>query len=159
MTFKGYVGHIKFDDQGNVIESKNVENPKEWAEIIKFNVKKGNEEARELGLGRMNGFAMIGKDYSLTFMKNGAYLVKTREVDWHDLFVKYTYSYTTLITGLFLTILSIIIFLIDVTPAINYIPYFNQLAPEPKFFIPILILLVGVVLLGISKSKFNYRLE
>lgn len=30
MTFKGYVGHIKFDDQGNVIESKNVENPKEW---------------------------------------------------------------------------------------------------------------------------------
>lgn len=45
-----------------MIESKNVENPKEWAEIIKFNVKKGNEEARELGFGHMNGFAMIGKD-------------------------------------------------------------------------------------------------
>lgn len=156
---KGYVGHIKLDDQGNVIESKGVDNPNDWAEVIKFNVKKGNEEARELGFGKMNGFAMIGKDYSLTFMKNGAYIVKTNEADWHEIFVKYTYSYTTLIVGLFLTILSIIIFIIDFTPAINYIPYFNQMAPEPRIYIPTILIILGVIVLAASKSKFNYRLD
>jgi hypothetical protein len=156
---RGVHGYIKINDEGKVIESQNVENPEQWAEIITYNVKKGNEEARELGFGRMNGFAMIGKEYSLTFMKGGAYIVKTNEVNWQELFIKYTYSMTTLIAGIVLTALAILFFIIDLTPLVNSIPYVNSLAPEPRFYIPSILIIIGVILLATSKSKFNYRLS
>ena len=155
---RGVHGYIKINEEGKVVESQNVENPELWAEIITYNVKKGNEEARELGFGRMNGFAMIGKEYSLTFMKGGAYIVKTNEVNWQELFVKYTYSYSVLIAGIILTALAIIFFGLDFSPLIKSIPYVNSLAPEPRIYIPMILIIIGVLLLASSRSKFNYRL-
>lgn len=59
-------------------------------DIIKYNVAKGNEEAKELGFSRLNRFVMIGSSKSLTFMKNKAF-VDTTKADWQELFVTYTY--------------------------------------------------------------------
>jgi hypothetical protein len=33
------------------------------------------------------------------------------------------------------------------------------LAPEPRFYIPSVLIIIGVILLAASKSKFNYRLS
>ena len=60
------------------------------AEYISFNVKKGNEEAKELGFNKLHGFAMFGSDNSLAFMKNLALVVDTDKTDFNDLF---TYLY------------------------------------------------------------------
>ena len=85
IKIKGYIGHVKINDQGKVEES-NMENAEKIAEFISFNVKKGNEEAKELGFNKLHGFAMFGSDKSLAFMKNLALVVDTDKTDFNDLF-------------------------------------------------------------------------
>lgn len=148
---KGYYGHIAIDENGKVIES-NLENPEEWANVLTFNVKKGNEEAKELGFNRMNGFAMFGSNYSLAFMKNMGVVVDTRKADWQELFTFYTYSVSVLIVGIVITAISIILF------GLAFTPYMNWIAPEPRFYFPILLLIIGIVFLVASKSSMAYRL-
>ncbi|MEM0264310.1 MAG: hypothetical protein QXQ01_08190 [Saccharolobus sp.] len=53
IKIKGYIGHVKINDQGKVEES-NIENAEKIAEFISFNVKKGNEEAKELGFNKLH---------------------------------------------------------------------------------------------------------
>ncbi|BFH72345.1 hypothetical protein SJAV_02890 [Sulfurisphaera javensis] len=149
---KGYYGHIAVDENGNVTNSKNIDNPEEWAKVVSFNVKKGNEEAKELGFNKMNGFAMIGRDYTLTFMKGLGVVVDTKKADWQELFTYYTYSWSILITGIIITALSIILF------GLAFTPYMSWLAPEPRFYLPSILVIVGIMLLVASKSSMAYRL-
>ncbi len=152
MKIKGYLGHVKVDNQGNVKES-DIENAKDIAEILKNNIQKGNEEAKELGFSKINGFAMFGSQKSLAFMKNEAVLVDTRKADWEELFVKYTFIKSWLAGGIVLTVLSIIMYYLAIFT--SYLDYF---APEPRLYLPTIILLIGVFMLALSKSKYSYRL-
>ncbi|TRM80189.1 hypothetical protein DJ524_08440, partial [Sulfolobus sp. D5] len=111
---KGYVGHIKIDEQGKIIESRNVENPAKLAEVINFNLKRGNEEARELGFNKMNGFAIFGEKESLVFMKGLGVVVDSQKVDWQDVFTYYTFNVAFCATGVVLTVLSLILFYIAI---------------------------------------------
>ncbi|QIW24561.1 hypothetical protein EWF20_10745 [Sulfolobus sp. S-194] len=149
---KGYKGHIALNEEGKVIQAKNLENEEEWANVLKFNVEKGNEEAKELGFNKMNGFAMIGSNYSLAFMKGLGVVVDTRKADWQELFIYYTYSWSVLITGIVITALSIILF------GLAFTSYMSWLAPEPRFYLPAILLIVGIVFLAASKSSMAYRL-
>lgn len=149
---KGYYGHVVVNDKGEAVQAENVEEKDKWAKVISFNVKKGNEEARELGFSRMNGFAMFGSNYSLAFMKGLGVVVKTKEADWQELFTYYTYSMTILISGIIVTIISFILF------GLAFTPVMSGLAPEPRFYGPAILLLIGVVLLASSKSSMSYRL-
>ncbi len=151
---KGYVGHIKIDEQGRIVESKNIANPAKLAEIVNVNLKKGNEEARELGFKRMNGFAMFGEKESLAFMKGLGVVVDSEKVDWQDLFVYYTFNVAFCATGVILTVFSLILFYIAIFTKFMYF-----LAPEPRFYIPTILIIIGVFFLAISKSKLAYRLE
>ncbi|AWR95813.1 DUF2173 family protein [Acidianus brierleyi] len=153
MKIKGYLGHVKVDNQGNVKES-DIENAKDVAEILRNNIQKGNEEAKELGFSKINGFAMFGSQKSLAFMKNEAVLVDTKKADWEELFVKYTFIKSWLVGGIVLTVLSIIMYYLAIFT--NYLDYF---APEPRLYAPTIILLIGIFMLALSKSKYSYRLE
>ncbi len=152
---KGYVGSVKIDDSGSVVWTDlDKEDAEEIAKILKFNVQKGNEEARELGFSKMHGFAMFGSENSLTFMKNKALLVRTKEADWQDLFVMYTYIKSWLAGGIALIAISIIMFFLAIfTSALDYF------APEPRLYLPSILLLIGVFMVGLSKTRFSYRLE
>nr|WP_276321728.1 hypothetical protein [Saccharolobus shibatae] len=151
---KGYVGHIKINEEGKIEESSNIDYPSKLVDIIKFNLKKGNEEAKELGFNKINGFAMFGSDKSLTFMKGLAIVVDNEKADWQDLFTYYTYNKTFIITGVVLVILSILLFYYGLLTSV-----FNFMAPEPRIYIPTILLLIGVIFLALSKSTFSYRLE
>lgn len=153
MKIKGYIGHVKIDTQGNVKES-DIENANDVAEILKNNIQKGNEEAKELGFSKINGFAMLGSQKSLAFMKNEAVLVDTKKADWEELFVKYTFIKSWLVGGIVLTVLSIIMYYLAIFT--SYLDYF---APEPRLYAPTIILLIGIFMLALSKSKYSYRLE
>ena len=149
---KGYYGYVKIDEQGNAVQAENVENKEEWAKVISYNLKKGNEEAKELGFNKMNGFAMFGSNYSLTFMKDLGVIVNTKEADWQELFTYYTYSLSVLITGIVITAISIVLF------GLAFTPYMDWLAPEPRFYLPSILIIVGIVFLFSSKSSMAYRL-
>lgn len=149
---KGFYGYVAIDDNGKVTQSKNVDNPDEWAEVLSFNTKKGNEEAKEMGFNRMNGFAMIGSNYSLAFMKGLGVIVDTKKADWQELFTYYTYSWSILIAGIVVTAISIILF------GLAFTPYMSWLAPEPRFYLPSILIIIGVILLASSKSSLAYRL-
>ncbi|QXJ31304.1 hypothetical protein [Saccharolobus shibatae] len=151
---KGYVGHIKINEEGKIEESSNIDYSSKLVDIIKFNLKKGNEEAKELGFNKINGFAMFGSDKSLTFMKGLAIVVDNEKADWQDLFTYYTYNKTFIITGVVLVILSILLFYYGLLTSV-----FNFMAPEPRIYIPTILLLIGVIFLALSKSTFSYRLE
>lgn len=150
---KGYIGELELDEKGNVKKS-NLDNAQTLAEILKFNVNKGNEEAKELGFSKLHGFAMIGSDKSITFMKNKAYVVETSKADWQQIFVTYTFIKSWCAGGVALFIISIIWFALALTT-----PYLNYFAPEPKFYIPTLLLLISIFMMSLSKSRFSYRLE
>lgn len=150
---KGYVGHIKIGKNGKVVESNNVENPERLAQVLDFDVKKGNEEAKELGFRKMHGFAIIGERKSLTFMKGEAIIVETDKADWQELFLHYVYDKGFIAVGAVLLVLAAVIFSIDVfTTAMEW------LAPEPRYYIPLLMALIGVFFLGVSKTSLSYRL-
>ncbi|AAK42762.1 hypothetical protein SULI_02270 [Saccharolobus solfataricus] len=151
---KGYEGHVKIDENGEIEESSNIENLSKLVELIKFNLKKGNEEAKQLGFNKLNGFAMFGSNKSLTFMKGLAIVVDNDKADWQDLFTYYTYNKTFIITGGVLVLLSILLFYYGLLT-----PMFNFMAPEPRIYIPTILLLIGVIFLILSKSTFSYRLE
>ncbi|MCI2414007.1 MAG: hypothetical protein MPF33_01950 [Candidatus Aramenus sp.] len=152
---KGYVGSVKIDDSGNVVRTDlDKEEAEEIANALKFNVQKGNEEARELGFSKMHGFAMFGSEKSLAFMKNKALLVRTKEADWQELFVMYTYIKSWLAGGIALIAISIVMFILAIfTSALDYF------APEPRLYLPSILLLIGVFMVGLSKTRFSYRLE
>jgi len=149
---KGYYGYVKIDEQGNAVQAENVENKEEWARVISSNLKKGNEETKELGFSRMNGFAMFGSNYSLAFMKDLGVIVNTKEADWQELFTYYTYSLSLLIIGIVITAISIVLY------GLAFTPYMNWLAPEPRYFIPTMLIIAGIVFLFSSKSSMAYRL-
>ena len=150
---KGYVGHIKMSKDGRVVESNNVENPEKLAQVLDFDVKKGNEEARELGFGRMHGFAIIGEKKSLTFMKGEALIVETDKADWQELFLHYVYNKGYIVVGAVLLVLTALILYLDIfTSAMDW------LAPEPRYYIPTILALIGVFFLGVSKTSLSYRL-
>ncbi len=151
---KGYIGHIKINEEGKIEESSNIDYPSKLVDIIKFNLKKGNEEAKELGFNKINGFAMFGSGKSLTFMKGLCIIVDNEKADWQDLFTYYTYNKTFIITGVVLVILSILLFYYGLLNSV-----FNFIAPEPRIYIPTILLLIGVIFLALSKSTFSYRLE
>jgi roadblock/LC7 domain-containing protein len=153
MKLKGYIGHVKIDDKGHVKES-DVGNAEDIASILERNVEKGNEEAKELGFSKLNGFAMFGSQKSITFMKNEAILVDTKKADWEDIFVRYTFIKSWLAGGIILVALSIIMFYLAIFT--SYLDYF---APEPRLYTPTIILLIGVFMLALSKSKYGYRLD
>ncbi|WP_338604320.1 hypothetical protein V6M85_06175 [Sulfolobus tengchongensis] len=151
---KGYMGHIKINSEGRIEESSNVENVSKLAEIILFNLKKGNEEARELGFNRLNGFAMFGSNRSITFMKGIGVIVDNEKADWQELFTYYTYNSSFIITGVILIALSAILFYFGLlTSALNF------LAPEPRLYIPLILIIIGVTFLALSKTTLSYRLE
>lgn len=150
---KGYVGHVEIDESGNVKESENVKDAKALAEILAFNVRKGNEEAKELGFSRMSGFAMIGENRSLAFMKGLGVIVETDKADWQELFTFYTYVKSFLIGGISLIVLGVILIVLWLTT-----PPFSTFATDAKVYITILTFLVGSVLLAASKSSMAYRL-
>ncbi|ACP36768.1 conserved hypothetical protein [Sulfolobus islandicus Y.G.57.14] len=151
---KGYIGHIKINEEGKIEESSNIDYPSKLVDIIKFNLKKGNEEAKELGFNKINGFAMFGSGKSLTFMKGLCIIVDNKKADWQDLFTYYTYNKTFIITGVVLVILSILLFYYGLLTSV-----FDFIAPEPRIYIPTILLLIGVIFLALSKSTFSYRLE
>lgn len=154
VKLKGYIGHLKINDQGKIEESVNVDNAEKLAEILMFNVKKGNEEAKELGFNKMHGFAMIGSNKSLAFMKAMALIVDTEKTDWQDLFIYYTYNKSFIVTGAILVIISVLLFYMALlTNMLNF------LAPEPRLYIPSILIIIGVIFLAISKSSLSYRLE
>ncbi|QGA53247.1 hypothetical protein GFS03_00855 [Sulfolobus sp. E5-1-F] len=151
---KGYIGHVKINEEGKIEESSNIEDPSKLVDVIKFNLKKGNEEAKELGFNKINGFAMFGNDKSLTFMRGLAIIIDNEKADWQDLFTYYTYTKAFIITGAVLVVLSILLFYYSL-----FTPIFNFMAPEPRIYIPTLLLIIGVIFLALSKSTFSYRLE
>ncbi|MEM3204472.1 MAG: hypothetical protein QW232_09705 [Saccharolobus sp.] len=153
IKIKGYIGHVKINDQGKVEES-NMENAEKIAEFISFNVKKGNEEAKELGFNKLHGFAMFGSDNSLAFMKNLALVVDTDKTDFNDLFTYYTFNKSFCVTGVALVIISIILFYFALFTALM-----NFIAPEPRLYIPSLVIIIGVIFLAISRTRLAYRLE
>ncbi|EZQ10578.1 MULTISPECIES: DUF2173 family protein [Acidianus] len=152
MKTKGYLGHVRISPEGRVVES-DVSNSEEIAKVIKFNIEKGNEEAKELGFSKLNGFAMIGSDKSLAFMKNLAVLVDNQKVDWQELFVEYVYNKVWIAIGSILVIISVILYYLAI-----FTPFMNYFAPEPRLYLPTILILVGVIFLGMSRTKFSYRL-
>ncbi|AWR99228.1 hypothetical protein [Metallosphaera hakonensis] len=151
MKIKGYLGHIKVDDQWKVVEKVNVED--RLAEILKFNVEKGNQEARELGFKKMNGFAMMGSKRSLAFMKGEAVVVETSKADWQELFVHYVYMKGWLILGVVLLALSIALYYMSF--ATTYLDYF---APLPRLYLPTILLIISLIMIPSSKTRYTYRL-
>ncbi|MFP3204850.1 MAG: hypothetical protein RXS23_05405 [Metallosphaera yellowstonensis] len=151
MKIRGYIGHVRVDDNWRVVEKVNV--PDQLAEILKFNVEKGNQEARELGFSKLNGFAMMGSVKSLTFMKNEAIMVETEKADWQELFVHYVYMKGWLALGITLVILSMILYYMALFT--SYLDYFANL---PRLFLPTILLIVGLIMIPSSKTKFSYRL-
>lgn len=150
---KGYIGEVELDEKGNIKRS-NVDKADKIAEIVKFNVNKGNEEAKELGFSKLNGFVMIGADKSITFMKNKAYIIDTNRADWQQIFVNYTFIKAWCAGGVALLVISILWLALAIMT-----PYLNYFAPEPKFYIPILTLLISIFMISLSKSRFSYRLD
>lgn len=151
MKIKGYLGHIKVNDKGEVIEKVSVD--EKLADILKYNIEKGNQEAKELGFSKMNGFAMMGSKKSLAFMKGEAILVETSKADWQELFVHYVYLKGWLALGIVLLILSIALYYMAL--ATTYLDYF---APLPRLFVPTLILIISLIMIPSSKTRFAYRL-
>jgi hypothetical protein len=149
---KGYIGHVKIDKEGKVVES-NVNNAEEIAKILKFNIEKGNQEAKELGFNKINGFAMFGSTKSLTFMKDTALLVDNKKADWQELFTTYTYIKSWLIGGIALLVLSLILYYLAI-----FTSYMDYFAPEPRFYTPTILLLISIFMIVLSKSKYSYRL-
>ncbi len=152
MKVKGYIGHVKINNEGKVIES-NVDNAEEIAKILKINVEKGNQEAKELGFNKMNGFAMFGSSKSLTFMKDTALVVDSKKADWQELFSTYTYIKSWLIGGIALLVISLILYYLAI-----FTSYMNYFAPEPRYYTPTILLLISVFMIVLSKSKYSYRL-
>ncbi|ARM74803.1 hypothetical protein [Acidianus manzaensis] len=153
MKIKGYLGSVEVDNNGNVKKS-DIDEADKIAEIIKANVEKGNQEAKELGFSKLNGFAMLGSSKSLTFMKNKALIVDTHKADWQDLFVTYTYIKSWLAGGIALLAISIIWYIIAFTT-----PYLDYFAPEPRVYTPTILLLIGIFMTALSKTRYSYRLE
>ncbi|AEB95887.1 hypothetical protein [Metallosphaera cuprina] len=151
MKIKGYLGHIKVNDKGEVIEKVSVD--EKLADILKYNIEKGNQEAKELGFSKMNGFAMMGSKKSLAFMKGEAILVETSKADWQELFVHYVYLKGWLALGIVLLILSIALYYMALATA--YLDYF---APLPRLYVPTLILIISLIMILSSKTRFAYRL-
>jgi hypothetical protein len=120
---------------------------------MKFNVEKGNQEARELGFSKLNGFAMMGSVKSLTFMKNEAIMVETEKADWQELFVHYVYMKGWLALGITLVILSMILYYMAFFT--SYLDYFANL---PRLYLPTILLIVGLIMIPSSKTRFSYRL-
>ncbi|MBW9141673.1 MAG: hypothetical protein K1T65_08350, partial [Candidatus Aramenus sp.] len=56
--------------------------------------------------------------------------------------------------GIALIAISIIMFFLAIfTSALDYF------APEPRLYLPSILLLIGVFMVGLSKTRFSYRLE
>ncbi|BCS92298.1 hypothetical protein L3N51_01234 [Metallosphaera sp. J1] len=151
MKIKGYLGHVKVDEKWNVVEKVNVS--EELAGILKFNVEKGNEEARELGFKRMNGFAMMGSKKSLAFMKGEAIMVETSKADWQELFVHYVYMKGWLALGIALLVLSVVLYYMGFAT-----PYLDYFAPLPRLYLPTILLLISLIMIPSSKTRYTYRL-
>ncbi|QKR00080.1 hypothetical protein GWK48_06560 [Metallosphaera tengchongensis] len=151
MKIKGYLGHIKVDNNWDINEKVNV--PDELLSILKFNVEKGNQEAKELGFNRMNGFAMMGSKKSLAFMKGEVVMVETDKADWQELFVHYVYMKGWLALGIGILILSIILYYLSLDTSL--LDYF---APLPRLFVPTILLLISLVMIPASKTRYTYRL-
>lgn len=149
---KGYVGHVKLKD-GKVVE-KDIEDAEKIAEIIQPNLKKGQEEAEELGFKKLHGFVMIGQECSLAVMKDEAVVVKTMSADWQEVFRYFTYFKGYLLGGVAILILATLFGIFAfATPDLDY---FNV---TPKIFITLLLYIIGGVTVAMSKSKWSYRLD
>ncbi|AWR96324.1 DUF2173 family protein [Acidianus sulfidivorans JP7] len=153
MKIKGYLGSVELDQNKNV-KRADIDDANKIAEIVKANIEKGNEEAKELGFSKLNGFAMIGSSKSIAFMKNKAVIVDTNKADWQDLFVTYTYIKSWLVGGIILLAISVIWYILAFTT--SYLDYF---APEPRVYIPTILLLIGIFMTALSKTRYSYRLE
>ncbi len=152
MKGKGIIGEVIIKDGQLKGYDGDVQNPEEISKIVKENMEKGMSEARDLGFTALHGFAMIGSERSLTFMKDRAVIVKTREVSWEDLFLGYVYSKSILILGILVTLLGIGIL---TTSIAGIFPFFSLNA---DIYFSIASLVVGIALLVASKSQLSYRL-
>ncbi|MEM0363936.1 MAG: hypothetical protein QXV69_04820 [Sulfolobaceae archaeon] len=149
----GYVGHLTIKE-GNVLESRGIEDPEAIKNIILENLKIGNEQANELGFNKLRAFIMIGGERSLIFMKNTALVVDNSKTDWHNVFLTYTFYKSWCVGGVISLFISFVLFYLVI-----FTNVFNWLAPEPRFYLPTLFLLLGIFGLAVSKTRLAYRLD
>jgi len=149
----GYVGHVVIKE-GKVVESKGVENAELVRDIVLENLRIGNEQANELGFNKLRSFIMIGGEKSLVFMKDTALVVENSKTDWHSVFLTYTFHKSWCIGGVVSLLISFILFYL-----VLFTTTFSWLAPEPRFYLPTLFLLIGIFGLAVSRTRLAYRLD
>lgn len=149
----GYKGHITIREN-RIIEARGVEDAETLKDIIITNIEKGNRDAKELGFNKLRGFIMFGEESSLVFMKDTALIVDTKKTDWQNVFTTYTYYKSWCVGGIVSLLLSFIFFYI-----VLFTNILNWLAPEPRFYIPTILLIIGIFGLSVAKTKLAYRLD
>ncbi|MUN28921.1 hypothetical protein [Sulfuracidifex metallicus] len=154
MKGKEILGELNINQSGKVIgHAGDIENPEEIGEIISYNLKKGMEEAKDLGFSSIHGFAMIGSERSLAFMKGKALILDTKQTSWQDIFLGYVFSKWILILGIVVTILALGIMATGVFTNI-----FTWFSLNSRLYFSIAALIVGISLIFMSKSELSYRL-
>ncbi|BBG24791.1 hypothetical protein [Sulfuracidifex tepidarius] len=153
MKGKGILGEVQVENGSVKGTQGDVRNPEEIAKIVQGNIEKGMQEARDLGFSAIHGFAMIGSERSIAFMKGKAVVASTKEVSWQDVFLGYVYSKGLLVLGILVTILALGIMVTGVFTGI-----FTWFSLNARLYFSIAALVVGISLLVASKSELSYRL-
>lgn len=146
---RGEIGRL---DVGKGRVSGQVPDLERLSAILKEDAELGEREADELGFRNLNGFVIIGERTSVAFAKNEAVIVDNQSVDWNDLLVHYGLDRIYLSIGAVLTFFSILLYYFVLGTRL-----FNYFAPEARLYVPTLLLLLGLTMLGISRSRPTYR--
>ncbi len=153
MKGKGILGEVEVENGSVKGTQGDVRNSEEIAKIVQQNMEKGMQEAKDLGFSAIHGFAMIGSERSIAFMKGRAVVVSTKEVSWQDIFLGYVYSKGLLVLGILVTILALGMMVTGVFTGI-----FTWFSLNARLYFSIAALVVGISLLVASKSEMSYRL-
>ncbi|BCU66793.1 hypothetical protein HS7_02300 [Sulfolobales archaeon HS-7] len=125
----------------------------ELGKVAREDLKKGMEEAKELGFKRINGFAVIGTKGSVVHVRNKVILVDTYNTNWDSLFRYFTFFKGYLIAGVVLFSLALLM-----TYLSFFTSYMNYFEPGPKIYSNILLYIISIILLFMSRTKWSYRL-